>query len=106
MGVRLAANTAPFTQLPTLSGAVALDSRTLRVGYSEDAHTLVNDALFDCSSKEVVLVRGIDIFSMCEHHMLPFYGRVHIAYIPNGKVLGWCSCTPLRDVYLPYPQRR
>jgi hypothetical protein len=48
----------------------------------------VNDALFEASSTDLVLVRDIDVFSMCEHHMLPFFGRVHIGYIPNGKVLG------------------
>ena len=46
------------------------------------------DALFDCTSTELVVVKDIPIFSMCEHHMLPFSGKVHIAYLPQGKVLG------------------
>ena len=74
--------------MPALIISAAYPILLLLPGYSEDVPTLVNDALFACDSKEVVLVRGIDIFSMCEHHMLPFFGRVHIAYIPNGKVLG------------------
>ena len=49
---------------------------------------MVSDALFECDSRDVVLVRDIDVYSLCEHHMLPFYGKVHIAYTPQGKVLG------------------
>lgn len=60
-------------------------------GYSGDARALCNDALFECDSTELVIVKDIDVFSMCEHHMLPFHGKVHIAYLPRGKVLGELS---------------
>lgn len=57
-------------------------------GYQTDPISLINDALFDVEYDEMIAVRDIDFFSMCEHHMLPFYGRVHVAYIPKEKVIG------------------
>jgi len=60
----------------------------LTEGYRVDPEALVNDALFDVSYDELVLVRNIEMYSMCEHHMLPFHGHAHVAYIPNGRVLG------------------
>ena len=59
-------------------------------GYADDARSVVADALFECESSELVLVRGIDIFSLCEHHMLPFFGKAHVAYLPSGRVVGAC----------------
>jgi GTP cyclohydrolase I len=60
----------------------------LTAGYHTDPIKLINDALFDVDYNEMVVVKDIDYYSMCEHHMLPFYGRAHVAYIPNGKVIG------------------
>jgi GTP cyclohydrolase I len=60
----------------------------LTAGYSMDIETLINGALFDVDYEDMVLVRDIEFYSLCEHHMLPFFGKAHVAYIPNGKVLG------------------
>ena len=60
----------------------------LTSGYNTDPLKLINGALFDVDYNEMVLVKDIEFYSLCEHHMLPFYGKVHVAYIPNGKVLG------------------
>src|SRR5215211_3780560 len=60
----------------------------LTAGYHIDSAALINDAIFSVDYDEMVLVKDIDFYSMCEHHLLPFMGRVHIAYIPHGKVIG------------------
>lgn len=60
----------------------------LTAGYHVDAVQLINDAIFSVDYNEMVVVRDIDFFSLCEHHLLPFWGQAHVAYIPNGKVLG------------------
>jgi GTP cyclohydrolase I len=60
----------------------------ITIGYRTDPVRLINGALFDVDYDEMVLVKDIEFFSMCEHHMLPFFGRAHVAYIPNGKVIG------------------
>jgi GTP cyclohydrolase I len=60
----------------------------LTAGYHVDPVRLINDAVFDVHYEEMVLVKDIDYYSMCEHHMLPFLGRAHVAYIPDGKVIG------------------
>ncbi len=62
--------------------------RTFTEGYGADPVQILNGALFDVDYDEMVLVKDIDFYSLCEHHMLPFFGKVHVAYIPNGKVLG------------------
>jgi GTP cyclohydrolase I len=67
---------------------VARAYRFLTKGYGEDPVALLNGALFDVSYDEMVLVKDIGFYSLCEHHMLPFFGRVHVAYIPNGRVVG------------------
>jgi GTP cyclohydrolase I len=60
----------------------------LTSGYHVDPEKMINGALFDVDYDEMVVVKDIDFYSMCEHHLLPFYGRAHVAYIPNGKVIG------------------
>ena len=60
----------------------------LTAGYRVDPDRLINDAIFDVAYSEMVIVRDIDYYSLCEHHLLPFMGRVHVAYIPAGKVIG------------------
>lgn len=57
-------------------------------GYALNPKDIVADALFACDSEELVIVKDIDCFSMCEHHMLPFFGKVHIGYVPSGRVVG------------------
>ncbi|MGD8405708.1 MAG: GTP cyclohydrolase I FolE [Anaerolineales bacterium] len=68
-------------------------------GYHVDADAMINDALFNISYDEMVLVRDIEFYSMCEHHILPFMGRVHVAYIPDGKVLGLSKIPRIVDMY-------
>ncbi len=68
-------------------------------GYYTDPQSIVNDAIFEVKYDEMVLVRDIEFYSLCEHHMLPFIGRVHVAYIPNGKVLGISKIPRIVDFY-------
>mmetsp|Transcript_8848 Transcript_8848/g.13593 ORF Transcript_8848/g.13593 Transcript_8848/m.13593 type:complete len:219 (-) Transcript_8848:94-750(-) len=68
-------------------------------GYCQTAQDVVKDAIFEEDHDEMVLVRDIDVASMCEHHMVPFLGKVHIAYIPNSKVLGLSKLARIADVY-------
>jgi GTP cyclohydrolase IA len=68
-------------------------------GAQEDPHKLLRGALFDVSYDEMVIVKDIEMFSLCEHHVLPFYGKVHVAYIPNGKVIGLSKIPRLVDVF-------
>lgn len=71
----------------------------LTKGYREDAGKILHDALFDVDYDEMVIVKDVELFSLCEHHMLPFFGRVHVAYIPNGKVIGLSKIPRLVDVF-------
>jgi len=68
-------------------------------GYEQDIKEVVNGALFDALGSEMVLVRDIAVMSLCEHHLLPFYGRCHIAYLPKGKVLGLSKFARIVDVF-------
>jgi GTP cyclohydrolase IA len=68
-------------------------------GYHTDPVTMINGALFNITYDEMVLVRDIEFYSLCEHHMLPFMGRVHVAYIPDGKVIGLSKIPRIVDMY-------
>ena len=68
-------------------------------GYAQDPEKVLQDALFSVSYDEMVIVRDIEMFSLCEHHVLPFFGKVHVAYIPNGKVIGLSKIPRLVDIF-------
>jgi GTP cyclohydrolase I len=68
-------------------------------GYAMDTTTVLHDALFDVDYDEMVIVKDIEFFSMCEHHLLPFFGKAHIAYVPNGKVIGLSKIPRLVDMF-------
>jgi GTP cyclohydrolase I len=71
----------------------------LTSGYQADVDTVLNGALFTVDYNEMVIVRDIDFYSLCEHHLLPFFGRCHVAYIPNGKVIGLSKIPRLVDIF-------
>ncbi len=71
----------------------------LTKGYDENIDKIINGALFESDASEIVLVKDIELYSMCEHHLLPFIGKCHVAYIPNGKVLGLSKIARIVDVY-------
>ena len=80
-------------------GRVARMYDELTAGYHVDPEELINGAIFSVEYDEMVVVKDIDFFSMCEHHMLPFYGRAHVAYIPNGKVVGLSKIPRIVEMY-------
>ena len=71
----------------------------LTSGYKTDIHKLVNDALYSENYNEMVIVKDIDVYSLCEHHMLPFFGKCHVAYLPKGKIIGLSKVPRLIDAY-------
>jgi GTP cyclohydrolase I len=90
---------------PEREGLVKTPSRVAKAlkflteGYAQDPKEILNQALFSTSNDEMVLVRDIEFYSMCEHHMLPIIGRVHVAYIPDGKVVGLSKIPRIVNVY-------
>jgi GTP cyclohydrolase I len=78
---------------------VAQSLRYFTTGYEEDPKDILNDALFEVSYDEMVIVKDIEFYSLCEHHLLPFFGRIHVAYIPNGKVLGLSKIPRLVEMF-------
>src|SRR5262245_33553995 len=78
---------------------VAKALKFLTEGYEQCPKKVLNDAMFDVKSDEMVIVRDIDFYSLCEHHMLPFFGRCHIAYLPAGKVVGLSKLPRMVDVF-------
>ena len=90
---------------PTRDGLEQTPSRVAKAfrfftqGYQQNPREVLSEALFDVSYDEMVLVKDIEFYSLCEHHMLPFFGRCHIGYIPNGKVIGVSKLARLTDVF-------
>lgn len=78
---------------------VAASYEFLTSGYHIDIKDVLNDAIFTEKYDEMVIVKNIDFYSMCEHHMLPFYGKVHVAYIPKGKIIGLSKIPRIVDVF-------
>ena len=73
--------------------------RFLTQGYEADIDEIVNGALFSSDSDEMVIVKDIELYSMCEHHILPFIGKCHVAYLPRGKVIGLSKIARLVDIF-------
>jgi len=90
---------------PQREGLVATPERVrkafqfLTKGYKEDPEALLKGALFSVSYDEMVIVKDVEMFSLCEHHMLPFFGKVHVAYIPNGRVIGLSKIPRLIELF-------
>jgi GTP cyclohydrolase I len=90
---------------PQREGLVQTPCRAARAfefltnGYRQDLDGIVNNAVFSSEASEIILVKDIELYSMCEHHLLPFIGRAHVAYIPNGKVIGLSKIARIVDVF-------
>ena len=78
---------------------VAKAMQVLTKGYTMDAHKILTDALFKEDYNQMVIVKDINFFSLCEHHMLPFYGKAHVAYIPNGYITGLSKIARVVDIF-------
>jgi GTP cyclohydrolase I len=90
---------------PTREGLLKTSERaacamaTLTAGYRQDLKSIINDAIFTSDDNSMVIVKEIELYSMCEHHMLPFFGRCHVGYIPTGKVIGLSKIPRVVDLF-------
>ena len=90
---------------PSREGLVDTPGRAARAlqfltqGYAQSADAIVNGAIFESSNNEMVIVRDIELYSLCEHHLLPFIGKAHVAYLPNGKVIGLSKIPRIVDMF-------
>ena len=90
---------------PNREGLIKTPSRVSKAwsffsrGYNQDVDEIINDAIFNENAKDMVVVRDVEFFSLCEHHLIPFFGKAHVAYIPNGKVVGLSKIPRIIDMY-------
>ena len=106
---KLEANTKNLLELlgedPSREGLINTPKRVAKAwdfltkGYNEYLDDLINNAIFEGESKDMVIVKNIEFYSLCEHHMIPFYGKAHIGYIPDGKIIGLSKLARITDLF-------
>jgi|TARA_X000000368_G_C22915388_1_gene660539 GTP cyclohydrolase I len=92
-------------ETPSREGLLKTPSRVAKAwgffskGYKEDLYKVINDAIFNEKAKDMVIVQNVEFFSLCEHHLLPFFGKAHVGYIPNGRVIGLSKIPRIIDMF-------